>query len=191
MAKQKFPARVPKIRDFPDYLPIDEKMKKWGTETIDIIRKNFKTQKIFPEGEIYPGWFAENEKRQGTNSWYSTGAGYDSLYFELLNASEGDLFHLKTLDAIFRYRKYLDFVDLGVGKGRKAGDVQRSRDAEHDKQYFNMWSPKTGDTHRPAISPEIRHQVRRLSRYLGYRYVDEIDMKILYTFQDLELVINL
>lgn len=191
MAKQKFPARVPKIRDYPDYLPIDEKMKKWGTETIDIIRKNFKTQKIFPEGEIYPGWFAENEKRQGTNSWHSTGAGYDSLYFELLNASEGDLFHLKTLDAIFRYRKYLDFVDLGVGNGRKAGDVQRSRDAEHDKQYFNMWSPQIGDTHRPAISPEIRHQVRRLSRYLGYRYVDEIDMKILYTFQDLELVINL
>lgn len=184
-------AKIAKIKDFPNYLPIDQKLVNWGWETIDIIRKNFKVKKIFPEGEIYPGWFAENEKRQGTNSWYSTGEGFDSLYFQLLNVSEMDIFRLKTLDMIFRYRKYLDFVDLGVGKGRKAGDVQRSRAAEHDKQYFNMWNPKTGDTHRPAISPEIRHQVRRLSRYLGYRYVDEIDMKILTTFENLELEITL
>lgn len=181
--------RINKIKGYTEYLPIDEKMVKWGWETVDAIKKNFKTQKIFPEGEIYPGWFAENEKRAGSNSWHSTGAGYDSLYFELLNASEGDLFRLRTLDAIFRYRQYLDFVDLGVGKNRPAGKVQRGSPSEHDKQYFNMWTPSTGDTHRPAISPEIRHQVRRLHRYLGHRYADEIEMKILYTLDNLEITL--
>lgn len=181
--------RVQKIKGYTDYLPIDEKMKKWGEETIFLIKKNFKTQKIFPEGEIYTGWFAENEKRKGKSSWHSTGAGYDSLYFELLDASQGDLYHLEVLDAIFRYRSYLDFVDLGVGKNRPAGKVQRSAPAEYDKQYFNMWAPQTGDTHRPAISPEIRHQTRRLSRYLGHRYMDEIEMNILYTLNNLEITL--
>ena len=59
--------RVNKIKGYTEDLPIDEKMQKWGEDTISLIRKNFKTQKIFPEGEIYPGWFAENEKRAGSN----------------------------------------------------------------------------------------------------------------------------
>ena len=181
--------RVQKIKGYTDYLPIDEKMLKWGQETVDLIRKNFATQKIFPAGEIYPGWFEENEKRAGTSSWHSTGAGYDSIQFQLLAAADNDLLKLRTLDAIFRYRQYLDYVDLGVGKNRPAGKVQRSREVEHDRQYFNMWAPSSGDTHRPATGPEIRHQVRRLSKYLGHRYADEIEMNILYTLDNLEITL--
>lgn len=182
--------RVNKIKGYTEYLPINEKVKKWGEETIFLIRKNFKTQKIFPEGEVYPGWFAENERRAGKNSWHSTGAGFDSLYFELMKAAEDDIFHFRVLEAIFRYHQYLDYVDLGVGKNRPAEKVQRSSPAEHDKQYFNMWSPQTGDTHRPAISPEIRHQTHRLSKYLGYRYVDEIEMQVMKTL-NVDLNINM
>lgn len=191
MAKQNtFPKRVAKIEQFHEYLPIDEKMMKWGWETIECIRKNFKTQKIFPAGEVHPGWFAENERRAGTNAWHSTGAGYDSLYFELLSASEGDIFKLDVLEAMFRYRQYLDYVDLGVAKGRKHDRVQRSNPAEHDKLYVSHWSPSTGDTHRPAISPEIRHQVRRLSKYLGHRYDNEIQAYMVKTLADLDITFN-
>ena len=131
--------RVQKIKGYTEYLPINEKVQKWGEETISLIRKNFKTQKIFPEGEIYAGWFAENEKRAGKNSWHSTGAGFDSLYFELIKAAEDDIFHFRVLEAIFRYHQYLDYVDLGVGKNRPAEKVQRGRPAEHDKQYFKSF----------------------------------------------------
>ena len=182
--------KITRPKDIPNYLPIDEKMVRWGWETIENIRKNFKTQRIFPAGEVYPGWFRKNDMAP-EGSWKSTGAGYDSLYFELLNASQGDLFKLEVLEAVFRYRQYLDFVDLGVGKNRDHTKVIRSEAAEVDKQYFAHWSPKTGDTHRPAIGPEIRYQTRRLQRYLGNRYVNEIEFQVVKTIEAIELGITL
>lgn len=177
-------------KEIPNYLPINEKMIRWGWETVENIRKNFKTQRIFPAAEVYPGWFEKNAKAP-EGSWKSTGAGYDSIYFELLNAAQDDLFKLQVLEAVFRYRQYLDFVDLGVGKNRDYTKVQRSEAVRVDQQYFNHWSPKDGDTHRPAIGPEIRYQTRRLQRYLGNRYVNEIEFKVVKSIEALELDITI
>ena len=177
-------AKKQQIQSYKQYLPIDEKMRKWGEETVELIRKNFETQKVFPKGEIYPGFFKDNERADWR--WRSTGAGYESIQFELLKASEGDLLKLQALEAAIRYRQYLNFVDLGVMKGVKAGDVERTKPLDHKQRYIKEWSPNKGQTHRPIVSAEIRHQVRRLSKYLSHRYANDIQVFMWEQFEGME-----
>lgn len=177
-------AKMQQIQSYKQYLPIDEKMRKWGEETVDLIRRNFETQKVFPRGEVYPGFFSDNERADWR--WRSTGEGYDSIQFELLKASEGDLLKLQVLEAVIRYRSYLNFVDLGVGKGRPAGKVQRAAPLDHKQRYIKEWVPSKGQTHRPIVSAEIRHQVRRLSKYLSHRYANEIQVFMWEQFEGME-----
>lgn len=177
-------AKKQQIQSYKQYLPINEKMRKWGEETVDLIQRNFKTQHVFPAAEVYPGFFAKNERADW--GWRSTGEGYDSIQFELLKAAEGDLLKLQTLEAVIRYRSYLNFVDLGVGKGRPARKVQRSAPLDYKQRYINQWIPRKGQTHRPIISAEIRHQVRRLSKYLSHRYANEVQVFMWEQFEGME-----
>ena len=177
-------AKKQQIQSYKQYLPINEKMRKWGEETVELIRRNFETQKVHPKGEVYPG-FDEKNKRADWG-WRSTGAGYDSIQFELLKAAEGDLLKLQALEAAIRYRHYLNFVDLGVLKGVKAKDVQRSAPLDYRQRYIKEWNPSKGQTHRPIISAEIRHQVRRLSKYLSHRYANEVQVFMWEQFEGMD-----
>lgn len=170
-------------------LPLDEKLHYWATDTIEAIRKNFATQGIFPVGEPYQG-YKEKNSRTRNDSWRSTGAGYDSFYFHVLSAAQNQDMVPVEVGVKVLYNYYLKFVDMGVMKGLKADQVQRSSAAHFDQRYFDTWSPKTGDTMRPAISMELDHQSRRLGWYLTKRYEQEAQMIVLNNFGNIEIKLD-
>ena len=76
---------------------------------------------------------------------------------------------------------------MGVMKGLTADRVQKSNAAHFDQRYFEIWSPQTGDTMRPAISMEVDHQSRRLGWYLTKQYETEAQMIVLNAVDGLEI----
>lgn len=170
-------------------ITVSEKLHYWAFDTIEAIRRNFATQNIFPVGEVYPGYKEKNEKVKG-NSWKSTGAGYDSFYFHILAAAEGQNFAPPEVAVKFIYNYYLKFVDMGVMKGIPADSVVRSSNAIADRCFFETWDPKTGHTHRPAISMEFEYQTRRLTSYMAHRYEYEAKSAIINAMDGLEIEIK-
>ena len=148
---------------------IGQKLNMWAHDTLEAIHKNFKTQGIFPEEEVYPGWFDKNAAVRG-DSWQSSGQGFDSFYFHILHAAEVFDVGVRDWAVEFMYNYYLNFVDMGVGKGRPISKVNRTLAADHDIRYMSSWNPKEGSTQRPAIAMEFRHQTERMRRYMANRY---------------------
>lgn len=175
------------IAKYAEPLPISDKLRYWASDTIESIRRNFKTQGIFPVGEPYPGYKAKNEKTSQSGGWHSTGAGYDSFYFQVLSAAQNQDMVPTEVAVKLLYNYYLKFVDMGVMKGLTADRVQKSNAAHFDQRYFEIWSPQTGDTMRPAISMEVDHQSRRLGWYLTKQYETEAQMIVLNAVDGLEI----
>lgn len=130
-------------------------------EALEAIENNFETQKIFPY-EVYPGYREINEEA-GTGSWKSTGKGMESFRGQVI----ADKVSTSRID--FWYDRHLDFVDMGVGKGRPISKVERRLSADYKIRYME-WDAKQGSTQRPAISMEFRHQTRRMQRYWANRF---------------------
>ena len=172
---------------YAEPLPISDKLNYWCADTIESIRRNFVTQGIFPVGEPYQGYRARNSKAAESGRRHSTGAGYDSFYFQVLNAAQNQDMVPTDVAVKLLYNYYLKFVDMGVMSGLTADKVQKSRAAQFDQQYFNTWSPKTGDTMRPAISMEIDYQTKRLGMYLTKQYEAEAQMIVLNAVDGLEI----
>lgn len=150
-------------------IPIGEKLRLWAHETLEAIHQNFHTQGIFPAAEVYPGYMDKNAHARGS-SWRSTGYGFDSFYFQILHASEMLDVGVRDWAVEFTYAAYLDFVDMGVGKGRPISMVNRTLSAQHDLRYMSSWNPSEGSTQRPAIAMEFRHQAERMRRYSANRF---------------------
>ena len=170
-------------------IPINEKLKYWAFDPIEAFRRNFKTQGIFPVGEPYPGYKEKNDKVKG-NSWKSTGAGYDSFDFHVLAAADSQNLVPPEVAVKFMYNYYLKFVDMGVMKGLPADSVVRSSNAVADRCFFETWDPKTGHTHRPAISMEMEYQTRRLTTYMAHRYEYAAKSAIIEVVDGFEITIN-
>ena len=170
-------------------MPIGQKLQIWAHETLEAIHKNFKTQGIFPEDEVYPGWFAKNAAIYG-NSWQSTGAGFDSFHFHILHASQMLDVGVRDWAVDFMYNYYLNFVDMGVGKGRPISKVKRTLSADHDIRYMSSWNPKEGSTQRPAIAMEFRHQAERMRKYMANRYKYEAQVLLINALDGMEINLN-
>lgn len=155
------------IKGYHKPIPAGEKLRLVAYETLEAIYRNFKTQGIFPY-EAYPGYLAENAKAKG-NSWKSTGAGFDSFYFQLKDAAQDSDIGVREARMDFFFDYYLKFVDMGVGRGRPIGKVKRTLSADRDIRYMS-WNSEEGSTQRPAIMMEFRHQARRLMKYFANRY---------------------
>lgn len=167
-------------------MPIGQKLNIWAHETLEAIHKNFKTQGIFPEGEVYPGWFQKNAAIRGS-SWQSTGHGYDSFYFHILHASEMLDVGVRDWAVDFMYNYYLNFVDMGVGRNRPISKVNRTLSADHDLRYMDSWNPKEGSTQRPAIAMEFRHQATRMRNYMANRYKYDVQVMIVNVLDGTEI----
>lgn len=154
---------------FDTGMKLDRKMAFWAKDTLDGIRRNFKVQCIFPF-EVYPGYAEKNKKVK--RGWKSTGAAYDSFVAQIRDASEDKL----RMDFLYRY--YMNYVDIGVGAGLKAGDVERGGVASNTRRY-TKWNHPAGQTHRPAVAMELRHLARRMMRYMARRYEMEGQMAVL------------
>lgn len=176
-----------KPNDFNLPVPVGKKMQLMGWDTLEAIYRNFRTQGIFPY-EAYPGYLAKNTKMERRKSWSSTGRGFDSFYFQVVDAAGGianDMNNISVRSARidFYYAMYLNFVDMGVGKGRPIEKVNRTLTADHNVRYM-AWDAKDGSTQRPAIAMEFRHQVRRLTSYFANRYKYEAQIGIINAFEE-------
>lgn len=148
-------------------IPAGQKLYMWAYDTLEAIHKNFRTQGIFPD-EVYPGYLEENA-RKSNRTWKSTGAGYDSFYFQIQDATQAFDVGVREARVDFFYNYYLNFVDMGVGRNRPISKVNRTLSADHDIRYME-WNAQQGSTQRPAIAMEFRHQTPRLRKYFANRY---------------------
>ena len=163
-------------------LPLRYVANMFKEQTLDAIENNLMTQKIWPT-EVYPGYSITNRRRQQQGEWYSTGQGARSFEGNVVEADEDT----GRVTLSFRYNDYMDFVDIGVGSGRKAEDVERQRKANYRRRYINKWIPGAGVSHRPAISMEFRHLASRLQSYCYDFYGNELEYRVLNTFDDLHI----
>lgn len=166
-------------------LPLRYVANMFKEQTLDAIENNLMTQKIWPY-EVYPGYKMTNDRRKQEGGWFSTGQGARSFEGHVVEADEDK----GRVTLSFRYNEYMKFVDMGVGAGRKADDVERAKKANYKRRYINKWIPSAGVSHRPAISMEFRHLASRLQSYCYDFYGNELEYRVLNTFDGLGVVIN-
>lgn len=159
-----------KTTTFHKPIPAGEKLRLLVLETLEAIARNFHTQGIFPY-EVYSGYRKKNmEARKG--QWRSTGAAFDSFYFQINDALQASDVSVREARIDFFFNYYLKFVDMGVGRGRPISKVKREIDADFNIRYME-WNSQEGSTQRPAIMMEFRHQARRMRNYWANRYLYE------------------
>ena len=166
-------------------LPLRYVANMFKEQTLDAIENNLMTQKIWPY-EVYPGYKMTNDRRKQEGGWFSTGQGARSFEGHVVDADEDK----GRVTLSFRYNEYMKFVDMGVGAGRKADDVERTKKANYKRRYINKWIPSAGVSHRPAISMEFRHLASRLQSYCYDFYGNELEYRALNTFDGLGVVIT-
>ena len=91
------------------------------------------------------------------------------------------------------FNAYLRYVDIGVGAGTMASDVQRSRKAYFSRRY-DKWVPSDPSTgrpakrvHRPSLLMECRHVLSRMRDYAVDFYGYEGTGYLIKTFEALEV----
>lgn len=150
-------------------------------QTIDQLKRNMEVQHVWPT-EIYPGFAAINAIRKAHGEWAATGEGAKSFEGNIIRVDEGS----GIAELAVRYSDYMQYVDIGVGAGRKAADVERSKKVRY-KQRYTKWDPSGGKSHRPGIMPEIRHLATRLSDYTADFYGNKAEYGIYETFEGLTI----
>lgn len=167
--------------------PLRNTISRFKKQTLLQLRANAITQTVYPT-EVYPGYAVVNEARhiRNENSWYSTGFGAKSFRGSVVEADiESEVTYL------FQFADYLRYVDIGVGAGVDAEDVDRQRKANYKRRYIRRWSRPPGATrassHRPFIAMELRHLVTRTTNHLLNFYGYEADFKILPIFDGMKL----
>jgi len=152
-------------------------------QTLDQIQRNLDTQRVWPY-EIYPNFHSINEIRKQNGQWYATGEGYQSLEGEVKQADVD----AGLITFAFRFNDYMQYVDIGVGAGRKADDVDRAKNVTYKSRY-TKWNASEGKSHRPAIMPELRHLATRLEDYVGDFYGKKFEFDMLETFEGLTITV--
>ena len=151
------------------------------SDTLTALKENFDTQRIYPF-EVYPGYKEKNEKVK--KGWKSTGCAYRSFRGEVLSSKIDDV-HIR-----FTYMYYMRFVDMGVGKGRKIGDVNTQLDASRKVRYVRIWNAAKGETHRPALMMEYKRQSKRLESYWIKAFEEAAMFTIMRTLDGMEINIG-
>ena len=141
-------------------------------QTLEQLEINMMTQRIYPFSP-YPTYPEVNEYRSQHEMWFSTGEGAKSFEGIIYEADE----NTGVVSMGFRYNDYMQYVDIGVGAGRHAEDVQRSRKVRYQQRYTN-WIPRQGKSHRPFAQPEINHALTRIENYVQRHYDAKLDFEI-------------
>ena len=117
------------------------------------------------------------------SSNHGSGSGLNTLQSRLVSCDSAG-----NVTAVYQYVSYLRYVDIGVMKGVKAGEVNKQRNARFKARYVRMWDPESGDTHRPAIMIELRHFQTRLRKYLVDFYGWEGGVRLVQTLDDARII---
>ena len=154
---------------FETKVPLQSMIRLFTTQAETQLLLNMHTQRVWPT-EVYKGYAKVNEIRKRYGQWHSTGEGFRSFRTSVVADSP------ENVSVIFSFNDYLRYVDLGVGQGTKADDVERSRKAYFTRRYTSSWNRRKGRSHRPAILMELRHLARRIETYLTnyYGYQGEV-----------------
>lgn len=160
--------------------PIGTIVSDFHKQTLAQLQANFATQKIWPY-EVYPGYRQINEIRRLRGEWFSTGEGIRSLDGSIVHADDANV----TLE--YRFNDYLQYVDIGVGTGKKAGDIERGKNVRFRSRYISRWDRKNSSSHRPAIMPEMRFLQTKLRNYLCDFWGNEGEVELLNTFDGLNI----
>ena len=151
---------------------------KWANIMIQRIRMNFGVQRIWPEGPggggPYRNYWIINMARKG--KYKSTGEAFlpQNLYAKVLAGSRGD-----TVAVDFFFKRYLLFVDWGVGKGQTKAQVPEAGIPKMKRRYAN-WR-ETGDRQRrPVIMGAIKGGRFFLANILREYWQKEAETTILY-----------
>ena len=164
-------------RDGRALLPLRYVANLFKEQTLDQLEINMATQRVWPT-PVYSAYPEVNEYRRLHGGNYSTGEGIKSFEGYVYEADENT--GIVTLG--FKMNEYLQYVDIGVGSGRKAEDVDRARNVRFKSRY-NKWGPKVGKTHRPVWQPEINHTLTRLENYVQRHYDAKLDFQIVETIE--------
>ena len=176
-------------RDGKALLPLRYVANMFKEQTLKQLKANMQTQRVFPY-EIYAGFHTVNEYRRQLaggdhdKGWFAEGDGVKSFEGEVYEADEAT--GMVTMG--FRFNDYMQYVDIGVGAGRKADDVERSRKVRYQNRY-TTWNPSGGKSHRPAILPTLRHLATRLSDYTSDYLGTKAEYNIYETFEGLTIFI--
>lgn len=158
--------------------PLRRAVSTFHRDCLSQLARNMQTQHVFPT-EIYPGFAEVNEERRERanndhrKGWWAEGTGANSFKGRIVSDdNEGNV----TLE--YTFPQYLRFVDIGVGAGVKAEDVERTRKVKFKKRYVSKWDRSLGRSHRPGIMPELAHLETRLGTYLrdfyGWDFIQTI-----------------
>lgn len=159
-------------------LPLRYVANMFKDQTLKQLIANMQTQRVWPY-EIYPGFHTVNEYRRQRGEWYAKGEGVRSFEGIVYEADEDT--GMVTMG--FRFNDYMQYVDIGVGAGRKAEDVDRARNVKFKQRYISRWNPSGGTTSRPGIRPELNHLLTRLEGYVQSYYDAKLDFKIMETIE--------
>ena len=159
-------------------LPLRYVANMFKDQTLKQLIANMQTQRVWPY-EIYPGFHTVNEYRRQRGEWYAKGEGVRSFEGIVYEADEDT--GMVTMG--FRFNDYMQYVDIGVGAGRKAEDVDRAKNVAFKQRYVSSWMPSTGKSHRPGIRPELNHLLTRLEGYVQSYYDAKLDFKIMETIE--------
>ena len=158
-------------------------------QTLSQIQRNLEVQHIWPT-EIYPGFAAINEIRRQradndhSKGWFADGEGASSFEGTLIRADETS----GMVEMSFKFADYMQYVDIGVGAGRKSTDVDRARKVNYRSRY-TQWKPGSGKSHRPAIMPELRHLSTRLEDYCSSFFGGKFEYDVYETFEGLTIFV--
>lgn len=161
---------------------------RWADHTLEDVRANFDRRGVFPYG--MPGPYAQfrqlNQKRKAKKKWHSTGMGVQQMYARVWRSANGD-----QAKVTFFFTRYLNLMDMGVGRGRPITNVsERSKDAKWNQKFADWGTPsdsmsardrarrKKGEQSRrsrPALLIEFRHQITKLKTLVASQIGELID----------------
>lgn len=133
--------------------PVNEMLRIFAQQADEAMTRNLVQQRIWPT-EVWPG-YAEEVRRGKAGS---TGEGAKSFRFQVTNTNPYEA------EITATFLSYMRYVDLGVGAGTEAEDVERSKKAYYTRRY-GRWIGHQQRVQRPAVMMEMRHILERMRRY--------------------------
>lgn len=164
-------------RDLKALLPLRYIANLFKNQTLEQLEINMATQKVWPYAP-YSAYPEVNEYRRLHGQSYSTGEGIQSFEGVVYEADENT--GMVTMG--FKFADYLQYVDIGVGAGRKAEDVDRAKKVRFKSRY-TTWQPRAFKSHRPFLAPEVNHTLTRLENYVQRHYDAKLDFKVVETIE--------
>lgn len=158
-------------------MSVSKTMSLFKEQTLMDLQVAMKTQRIWPTPP-YAQYPSVNAWRRAHGMSYSTGEAANSFRATITNPDD-----MERVEFRFSQMEYLRYVDLGVGRGVKAEDVDRTKDAYYSRRYVTSWRRKAGDnaskSHRPAFLMSYRHLATRLGNFGQSWYGEEMVFHVL------------